>query len=67
MLNDFGCNGFGISIGAHTPDHKVIAINELRSIYQPLPPIPFMDIFKMSVDTGALELPYQYNYTVHIG
>jgi hypothetical protein len=67
MLDTFGCNGFGVSIGAHTPDHKVICLNELRSIYHPLPALPFMDVFKKSVDSGALELPYQYNYTVHIG
>jgi hypothetical protein len=67
MLNVFGCNGFAISIGAHTPDDKVVTLNDLRSIYQPLPALPFMDVFKNSVDTGALELPYQYNYTVHIG
>jgi hypothetical protein len=70
MLNVFGCNGFGVSIGGHVPGEnyeKVIPLDALLTIYKPLPPLPFMDVFKKSVDTGALELPYQYNYTVHIG
>jgi hypothetical protein len=70
MLNVFGCNGFGVSIGGHVSGEnyeKVIALDDLKTIYKPLPPLPFMSIFKDSVDTGALELPYQYNYTVHIG
>lgn len=69
MLNVFGCNGFCISIGGHTSNslYKDVQLNDLETIYQPLPPLPFMDVFKKSVDTGTLELPYQYNYTVHIG
>jgi hypothetical protein len=67
MLNAFGCNGFGPYFGAPLPNHAVIALNEMRSTYQPLPPIPFMYVFKSAVDTGALELPYQYNYSVHVG
>jgi hypothetical protein len=67
MLNVFGCNGFCISIGATTPDYVDVQLNEVESTYQVLPPLPFMSQFKDSVDTGALELPYQYNYTVHIG
>jgi hypothetical protein len=44
-----------------------IYLNDIETTYVTLPALPFMDVFKKSVDSGALELPYQYNYTVHIG
>ena len=67
MLNVFGCNGFGISIGATVPDHKAISLNELRTTYVTYPALPFMSEFKQAMDIGALEMPYQFHYTVHIG
>jgi hypothetical protein len=67
MLNVFGCNGFCISLGNPAPNYIDVQLNDVESTYQVLQPLPFMAQFKDSVDTGALELPYQYNYTVHIG
>ena len=67
MMNTFGCNGFGISIGATTPDYIDVQLNDIESTYVTYPPLPFMAEFKKSMDVGVLELPYQFNYTVHIG
>jgi hypothetical protein len=67
MINTFGCNGFGPFLGTNAPNHNVIALNELRSTYVSYKPLPMMAEFKEAVDIGALELPYQFNYTVHIG
>jgi len=67
ILNEFGCNGFGPSIGATTHDNRIMPLNDLESTYRSLHPIPFMDIFQEAVNTGVLELPFQFKYTVTIG
>jgi hypothetical protein len=67
MLNKWGPNGFGPSTLHPASDYKYIALNEIRTMYTPFPPLPMMAEFKEAVDIGALELPYQFQYTVHIG
>jgi hypothetical protein len=67
ILNTFGPNGFGISIGNTTDDFIDVQLNDIESTYEVFQPLPFMAEFKKAMDTGVLELPYQFNYTVHIG
>jgi hypothetical protein len=67
MLNMFGPNGFGISTNPTVHQYAHIELNALRSTYVPYEPLPFMAEFKAAMDIGALEMPYQFNYTVHIG
>jgi hypothetical protein len=82
MCNAFGCNGFepafGVSpawdIGTDTgpgptsiPGPNGIDLNTIETSYVQYPPLPFMYVFKEALDCGALEMPYQYNYTCTIG
>ncbi len=73
LPNYLGCNGFnpafGVAppwtIGANKPPG--ITMNDLEGPYVPYLPLPYMEIFKMALDAGVLEVPYQYNFTCHIG
>jgi hypothetical protein len=70
LLNLWGPNGFGISWGANTlaPSNYVdIQLNDVESVYVPLPPLPYMSTFKAALDSGVLETPYQFNFTCTIG
>lgn len=68
MCNVFGCNGFGINRSAElAPEYIDVQLNDLETIYQPYPPLPFMHIFKQALDSGVLEVPYQFNFTCNIG
>jgi len=67
IMNEFGCNGFGPSVGALTPDNKVMPLNDLESIHEIYPQLPLMKVFKEAIDCGVLEIPYQFKPTVHIG
>lgn len=44
-----------------------IYLNDIETTYVTYPALPMMVEFKEAMDIGVLELPYQYNYTVHIG
>lgn len=45
-----------------------VRFNELDTIYTPGPPIPTLAVtLKEAIDSGVLELPFQYTYTVVIG
>jgi hypothetical protein len=82
MCNAFGCNGFepawGVSqawdIGVDTTPMPTgirppagIYINALETSFVRYPPLPFMTQFKQALDLGVIEMPYQFNYTCHIG
>jgi hypothetical protein len=81
MCNGFGCNGFEPAWGTSQawdigvdkaspmgpPGPKGIYLNDLETTYVSYPPLPFMTIFKQALDLGVLELPYQFNWTCHIG
>jgi hypothetical protein len=71
MLNCFGPNGFGPNLGANTEappnGYKVITLNDVESVYSKLPPLPYMSTFKMALESGVLETPYQFNFTCTIG
>jgi hypothetical protein len=82
MCNAFGCNGFEPAWGVpkawdigvdttHMPSGMRppggIFLNELETSWKPLPPLPFMYIFKQALDLGVLEVPYQFNFTCTIG
>jgi hypothetical protein len=42
-------------------------LNDLETTYVPYPPLPYMQTFKKALDSGVLEMPYQFNYTNVIG
>jgi hypothetical protein len=44
-----------------------IYLNHVETSYEKLTPMPFMNIFKQALDLGILEVPYQFNFTCHIG
>ncbi len=68
MLNEFGCNGIGPpSFPQLNTVYAPIPLNDIESTYVPYNPLPYMDIFKEAVNSGALELPYQFTYLVSIG
>jgi hypothetical protein len=72
VLNEFGCNGFGPAIHNLYPPSEpwrnaVMPLNDLEALMYPLPPLPYMLEFQEAVNIGAVELPYQFNYTVVIG
>jgi hypothetical protein len=70
MLNAFGCNGFEPAT-AKTPPWDIgvasITLNDLETTYVPYPPLPYMATFKEALDSGVLEVPYQFNFTCNIG
>lgn len=43
-----------------------MAFNTLLSTFTPLAPLPNTKVFKEAVDSGALELPFQFNYVVNV-
>jgi hypothetical protein len=66
--NDFGCNGFGINRSSElAPFYPEVQLNDLETTYIPYQPLPFMTVFKEALDSGVLEMPYQFNFTCHIG
>jgi hypothetical protein len=68
MPNDFGCNGFGINRSAPLASfYPEVQLNDLETIYVAYPPLPFMPTFKEALDAGILEVPYQFDFTCHIG
>ena len=68
LPNYFGCNGFGIHKSTTlAPMYIPITLNDLEGDFTPLPPIPFMKIFKEALDGGYLEVPYQFDFTCQIG
>jgi hypothetical protein len=67
LLNMFGPNGFGPASGVSPPEYVDIQLNDLDTTYKPYLPLPYMTIFKEALDSGVLEVPYQYNFTCHIG
>jgi hypothetical protein len=67
MPNDFGCNGFGPAFGVSPPAYAPVPLNDLETTYVAYPPLPFMSIFKEALDSGVLEVPYQFHFTCQIG
>lgn len=67
LLNAFGPNGFQPIIGVSHPMIGVIPLNDLETTYVTLPPLPYMPTFKEALDSGVLEVPYQFNLTCTIG
>jgi hypothetical protein len=73
MSNAFGCNGFQAARGVVPPwdiGHNKppgITLNDLETTYVPYPPLPYMSVFKEALDSGVLEVPYQFNFTCTIG
>jgi hypothetical protein len=70
MLNAFGCNGFEPQKGISPPwdiGQAGISLNDLETTYTPLPPLPYMPTFKEALDSGVLEVPYQFNFSCFIG
>jgi hypothetical protein len=67
LLNMFGPNGFGPASGVSPPAYAPVPLNDLETTYVPYPPLPYMTTFKEALDSGVLEVPYQFNFTCHIG
>jgi hypothetical protein len=70
MMNAFGCNGFEPAIGVSPPwniGQSGITLNDLETTYVHYVPLPYMETFKEALDSGALEVPYQFNFTSVIG
>lgn len=67
LLNMFGPNGFQLVTGVSNPGIGVIPLNDVESTYEPYPPLPYMPTFKEALDSGVLEVPYQFNFTCTIG
>ena len=70
LLNAFGPNGFEPARSVSPPwdiGVKGITPNDLETTYTPLPPLPYMSTFKEALDSGVLEVPYQFNFTCTIG
>lgn len=68
MLNAFGCNGFGPPSFPETNVNFVpVPLNDLETSYTRLPPLPYTQIFREAIQSGVLELPYQYIFNVSIG
>jgi hypothetical protein len=71
LLNAFGPNGFEPA-AAKVPPWDIgtsggITLNDLETTYVPYPPLPYMTTFKEALDSGVLEVPYQFDFTCHIG
>jgi hypothetical protein len=82
MCNAFGCNGFEPA-WAKTPPWDIgvdttraptgmqppggIYMNDLETNMVHYSPLPFMSQFKQAMDLGVIEMPYQFNWTCHIG
>jgi hypothetical protein len=73
LSNVFGCNGFGPAFGTSPPwnigleTKSWITLNDLETSYVPYPPLPYMSTFKEALDSGVLEVPFQFNFTCNIG
>jgi hypothetical protein len=71
LLNMFGPNGFeprtGVSPPALDIGKAAIYLNDLETTYVIYPPLPYMSTFKEALDSGVLEVPYQFNFTCTIG
>jgi hypothetical protein len=48
------------------PTLPSLGYNEYTSTVTPLPPLPNAALFKALVDSGYLELPFQFTYVVHV-
>jgi hypothetical protein len=70
LINAFGPNGFEPA-RAKTPPWDIgvaaITLNDLETTYVVYPPLPYMATFKEALDSGVLEVPYQFNFTCTIG
>jgi hypothetical protein len=62
LPNRFGPNGT-----QPRSKYGVVLINGIFSIAQHLPDLPYMNQFREAVLAGALELPFQFTYSVIIG
>jgi hypothetical protein len=67
LLNEFGPNGFGPAWGVSPPAYAPVPLNDLEATYIHYPPLPYMSTFKEALDSGVLEVPYQFNFTCQIG
>jgi hypothetical protein len=58
-----------VTSGPMGPYHQYtdIQLNDIGTWYEYYPPLPFTTIFKQALDSGVLEVPYQYNFTCNIG
>lgn len=45
---------------------NTMQFNQLNTVFTPLAPLAFANILKAAIDSGALELPFQFTYVVHI-
>ena len=45
---------------------NTVALNDLESTFVSEPPFPLAPTFKVAVDAGVLELPFQFTYNVTI-
>jgi hypothetical protein len=68
MLNAFGCNGFGPpSFPTVNKNFAPIPLNDIESTYVKYLPLPYMSIFQEALQSGVLEMPYQFQFNVVIG
>ncbi len=73
LMNRFGCNGFEPAFATSPPwdigleTKRGITLNDLETSYVPYLPLPYMTTFKEALDSGVLEVPYQFNFTCNIG
>jgi hypothetical protein len=65
--NMFGPNGFGPASGVSPPQYVDIQLNDLDATYVSYHGLPTMQTFLRALQTGVLELPYQFQFTCHIG
>jgi hypothetical protein len=73
LPNFLGCNGFNPAFGVSPPwdigaeTEAGVTMNDLETSYVPYPALPYMATFKEALDSGVLEVPYQFNFTCKIG
>jgi hypothetical protein len=66
MLNRWGPNGFGIPFDGGASPQVDIQPNDIEGTYVAYPSLPYMSIFKEAVESGVLELPFQFRFFVAI-
>lgn len=45
---------------------NTLPFNDIRTSFTPLAPLAFASVLKAAIDSGALELPFQFTYVVHV-
>jgi hypothetical protein len=67
MLNAFGPNGFGAPFDDAGEPYVPIPLDDLETTYETYQALPYMQIFKEALESGVLEMPYQFTFKVAIG